>query len=120
MTENIRIRRLLAHMQGVIAERVKGMPQMKYLTFHVKCSFTCKDGFVFAWIFSESQWVAADAEGTWTENGFLYYTPQDVIDRVVETFFEGLTESEKEQARKTFKLTAVQARVPGFIPDVED
>jgi hypothetical protein len=65
---------------------------------------------VFGFTFAESQWVMPDAEGTWTEHGWMVYTPQECIERALKTFYEGLTEQEREQARKTFRISARQAQ----------
>jgi hypothetical protein len=41
---------------------------------------------------------------------FDVYTPEELIERAVRTFFSGLTEREKKQAWKTLEIEARQAK----------
>jgi hypothetical protein len=83
---------------------------MRYLTFYVRCQFRCDDGTTFSWIFEESAWVFVDAERTIVQGEVVYYTPEECIGRAVRTFFQGLTEPEREQAARNLEILANQDR----------
>jgi hypothetical protein len=81
---------------------------MRYLTFNIRCSFTCEDGSKFGFTFSEGRYCFADAPHTIVEGKVIVYTPEDCIERAVRTFISGLTEREREQAAKTLEIEARQ------------
>jgi hypothetical protein len=85
------IRNLLTHMHDVMQER-----SMKL--FHIRFSFETANG-EFGFTFAE--------RGS---------TPKECVTRAMNTFFEGLTESEKELARNGLRFSCTTARDTDSLP----
>jgi hypothetical protein len=81
---------------------------VKYLTFRIRDQLICEDGSRFSWTFSEDCYFMADAPHTIVDGQVVVYTPENLIERAVRTFFSGLTLHEQVQTWTTLEIEARQ------------